>query len=96
MIWRANSHAKYIYPDSREPARINSKNTIINFWCQHYGKAVSIQQWEDTCTYYSENFPMYADKWKARMGKAVHKTSDFNTPLYSWSEAKEKSIRQTH
>ena len=92
MIWRNNGKAKYILPDSREPAGIAGEATLINFWCQHYGKAVSIDQWEETCKYYAENFPMYADKWRARVGKAIHSKSDFDTKLYNWEDAKKYSI----
>lgn len=92
MLWRCSSGASYIYPDSREPARINPNKVRVKFWCQHYGKAVSIQQWEDTCKYYANNFPMYAEKWRARMGRAIHDKSDFDTELYTWEEAKVHSI----
>lgn len=92
MIWRGGVGAQYLYPDSREPANIDENKVITRLWCQHYGKAVSIQQWEDTCKYYSENFPMYAEKWRARMGRAVHEKSDFNTKLYAWEQAKSKSV----
>ena len=91
MLWRNNGKAKYIYPDSREPAGFSRADTKIAFWCQHYGKAVSIEQWEETCKYYAENFPMYAEKWKARMGRGVHEKSDFDTELYNWEDAKSNS-----
>jgi len=58
---------------------------------KHYGKAVSVREWEETCVYYQLPCwgPDYNRKWKARMGRAVHTHSDFGHPLVSWSDAKE-------
>ncbi|NCU34015.1 hypothetical protein EOM27_01665 [Candidatus Saccharibacteria bacterium] len=89
MIWRNKKSIDYSYkPDMREPNGIESSKTIIDFYCQHYGKSISIEQWEDTCRYYSENFPMYADKWEERKGKAIHTKSDFGTDLMDWDNIK--------
>ena len=68
---------------------------IWNAWeyrRQHYGKAISIGHWEDTCNYYMEHFPQYSDKWRQRKGLAVHTLSDFGTPLYSWEEVKKAGV----
>lgn len=91
MIWRNVEGVDYRFRDSREPrgAWVGVEN---RFYCQHYGKAISIKQWEDTCRYYADNFPMYSAKWKARMGKAVHAKSDFDTDLYTWSEVKDHGV----
>lgn len=91
MIWRNIGSAQYKLPDSREPSGFEATSIETRFWCQHYGKAVSIEQWEDTCKYYIENFPMYSEKWRSRVGKAVHDFSDFDTPLLNWEDAKRKS-----
>jgi hypothetical protein len=49
---------------------------------EHYGKAVSAEQWDEKCRFYAELFPAYSEKWLARMGKAVHEgVSDFGAPL---------------
>lgn len=92
MIWRNRSKVRYLEPDSRQPM-ILSENVITSFFCQHYGKALSVEQWEETCRYYYENFPEYSAKWKARFGKAIHKKSDFDTELLTWDQVKKSTIR---
>ena len=93
MIWRNNGIIgyNYHYPDMREPLGFNERKIVTKFYCQHYGKALSIQQWEDTCDYYINNFPGYAEKWSQRKGQAVHSESDFGTKLLIWEEAKENA-----
>lgn len=87
MIWKNKKGVDYLLPDSREPTGITG---VIEskFYCQHYGKALSIEQWEENCLYYYNNFPAYSQKWKSRMGKAVHTKSDFETSLEPWDKAK--------
>lgn len=93
MIWKnKKNHAWFLGSICREPF-IDGKNIISKFWCQHYGKALSIQHWEDTCTFYSENFPEpYKTKWLLRKGNAIHTKSDFGRALYNWEDAKLNSI----
>lgn len=93
MIWRNNVGADYMLPDSREPTGISEEKVITRFYCQHYGKSLSIEQWEENCRYYYENFPAYSQKWKDRMGKAIHVKSDFDTELVSWEKVKRSSIK---
>ena len=60
---------------------------------RHYGKAISIEEWESTCDYYIRWFPEpYKSKWRARKGKAIHTESDFGRPLYTWEEAQANAI----
>jgi glycosyltransferase involved in cell wall biosynthesis len=92
MIWRNIVGVEYKMRDAREPQNISGKQ-ITEFHCQHYGKALSVDHWEQTCDYYMNFFPKYAEKWKARKGKAVHDKSDFGNPLYSWEIAKTKSVK---
>lgn len=80
MLWRNRPYIRYEGLDSREPKGF--LNTRSDFYCQHFGKAISVKEWESTCDYYSRWFPEpYSSKWLSRKGKAIHTTSDFDTPL---------------
>lgn len=93
MIWRNSKRIKFDKPDAREPSGLENGTVITKFYCQHYGKALSIKHWEETCDYYVRHFPQYAEKWKERKGKAIHTHSDFGTPLYKWKDVKKRSIK---
>lgn len=93
MIWRNNGKASYVLPDSREPTGLDENHVITKFYCQHYGKSLSVKHWEETCQYYVDNFPQYREKWQARKGCAVHEKSDFGAKLYTWDKVKTKSIK---
>ena len=82
---------KYSMPDQRSPFVLGK--IIIDGYVKHYGKAISVKQWEDTCEYYSAWFPKYAAKWEARKGKAVHTKSDFGRDLITWEEKDKKGIK---
>lgn len=86
MLWQNKKEVVYQGLDAREPSNVN--NVVIDFYCQHYGKSLSYQHWEDTCRYYVNHFPWrpYGEKWNERKGKALHTVSDFNRPLYEWGE----------
>lgn len=64
---------------------------------KHYGKAISIDEWEKTCDYYvrhigGQYLPKFTRKWEARKGKAIHTESDFGEPLITWEERNQKGI----
>jgi ABC-type polysaccharide/polyol phosphate transport system ATPase subunit len=83
MIWRNQPQVNFSGLIQREPQLTG--NVITKFYCQHYGKSLSIEQWEETCDYYATNFPEpYLSKWKNRKGKAIHEISDFGQTLYAW------------
>lgn len=89
MLWRANyDDIRYVGDDSREPIYSSGRRIITKFNCQHYGKSLSIQHWEETCDYYTKHFPYetYGQKWEQRKGKAIHRKSDFNNELFVWGE----------
>lgn len=66
----------------REPALAGPRARIGS--CRHYGKAISVADWERKCTHYERHVPRYAAKWAARRGRAIHTTSDFGAPLVTW------------
>ncbi len=84
---------EYKYLDQREVI-LGAEGKVLNEgYVKHYGKAISVEEWEKTCDYYSNHFPMYAEKWKKRKGKAVHNGySDFGNELIKWGEKGEKGI----
>lgn len=84
MLWRNLPQVFYGGLDAREPMGVN--RVITDFYCQHYGKAISVIQWEETCDYYIKHFPFetYGRKWLARKGHAIHTESDFSRPLFEW------------
>ncbi|MBQ3305953.1 glycosyltransferase family 2 protein [Candidatus Saccharibacteria bacterium] len=91
MAWKPNKDIRYPedIPDLRVPVGIDPKKAVKKFFVQHYGKSLSVDQWEETCDYYIEHFPGYAEKWKKRKGKGIHSTkSDFGTKLLTWEEVK--------
>jgi hypothetical protein len=84
MLWRNRPQVVYKGLDAREPKRVDK--LVTRFHCQHYGKAISIAQWEETCDYYVSHFPFetYGRKWLERKGRAIHTQSDFSRPLFEW------------
>jgi hypothetical protein len=70
----------------REPG--GTERVLTALYCQHYGKSLSVEHWEETCDYYIQHFPFetYGRKWLDRKGRAIHTQSDFMRPLYEWDE----------
>ncbi|HEY7248049.1 MAG TPA: glycosyltransferase family 2 protein [Xanthobacteraceae bacterium] len=87
MLWRNHPGVLFAEHHAREPGGIERLRTDL--YCQHYGKSLSIEHWEETCDYYIRHFPFdtYGRKWLARKGRAIHTESDFMRPLYEWGEA---------
>lgn len=84
MLWKNSKQIIFDGLDAREPKGVSLMRT--SFYCQHYGKALSVKHWEDTCDYYIKHFPFetYGQKWLSRKGKAIHLQSDFGRALYAW------------
>jgi hypothetical protein len=96
MIFKNTPEVRFEGLDAREPMVAGEVKTM--FYCQHYGKAISIAQHEATCDYYINHFPWdtYGQKWMSRKGKAVHHESDFNTKLYKWGPKLFRNAIQIH
>ncbi len=84
MLWRNLPEIGFAEGDGRTPRGM--RHVRIDLRCQHYGKSLSVEHWEETCDYYIRHFPYetYGKKWEARKGKAIHTESDFGRPLYAW------------
>jgi hypothetical protein len=87
MLWRNRPEVYFAEGHERQPGGIRRLRTDL--YCQHYGKSLSVEHWEETCDYYIKHFPFetYGRKWLARKGQAIHTQSDFMRPLYEWGEA---------
>ena len=88
MLWKPHDDITFVGLDSREPVYSSDRNVVTKFNCQHYGKSLSVEHWEETCDYYVKHFPYesYGKKWQERKGNAIHNKSDFNRPLFEWGE----------
>lgn len=83
--------------NNREPSN-TAAPYALGGWVKHYGKAISVEHWEETCDYYVNNrggdlLPQFTVKWAQRRGKAVHDgKSDFGGPLITWDQRNEKGF----
>jgi len=86
MLWRNRVDVTFAEQHGREPGGLERVETGL--FCQHYGKSLSIDHWEETCDYYMRHFPFdtYGRKWRDRKGRAIHTQSDFMRPLYEWGD----------
>ena len=87
MLWRNRPEVFFAEQHAREPGGLERVQTEL--FCQHYGKSLSVDHWEETCDYYIRHFPFetYGRKWLDRKGRAIHTQSDFMRPLYEWGDA---------
>jgi hypothetical protein len=86
MLWRNRSEVIFAKHHGREPGGVYRVKTGL--YCQHYGKSLSVDHWEETREYYMRHFPFdtYGKKWRDRKGRAIHTRSDFMRPLYEWGD----------
>lgn len=85
MMYRNRPGMRFQYPDQREMQLRGNVRLLRAGYVKHYGKAISVEEWERTVDYYMK-WPKYREKWEARRGKAVHTVSDFGRPLILWEE----------
>ena len=76
------------YPDQRIMNHHRCGGIAHSGKVKHWGKGWSEDIWERKVEYYGTQFGRYADKWKARKGKAVKHDfkSDFGQPLARFDE----------
>jgi hypothetical protein len=86
MLWRNRPQVHFAQEHAREPGGVDPVS--VDLYCQHYGKSLSVEHWEETCDYYIRHFPFhtYGRKWLERKGRAIHTQSDFMRPLYEWGD----------
>ena len=93
MAFRVGNTIGYFHNDQRECELKKNSKILEDGFVKHYGKAISIEEWETTCDYYSKYFPIsYQKKWLNRKGKAIHEVSDFGLKLIEWKDIKKKGI----
>lgn len=65
---------------------------IFGGFVKHYGKAISVDQWEEACNYYgnlrwnTKQHRALQQRWLNRKGKAIHTVSDFGGTLIKWKD----------
>ena len=82
MLWR-NRPQITSQEQAREPGRVG--RVKVDLYCQHYGKSLSVEHWEETCDYYIRHFPFdtygrNGSTAKARRSRRI----PFQRPLYAW------------
>ncbi len=55
MLWRNRPEVLFAEQHAREPGGMERVQTDL--YCQHYGKSLSVEHWEETCDYYVWHFP---------------------------------------
>lgn len=90
MFYRNSPYLGFHQRDQRNMTvdpKLRQEHTCFTGKVRHWGKGLSVKKWEEKCHYYAEVFgPKYAEKWRNRMGKAVHAVSDFGRPLVLWTD----------
>ena len=95
MLFRVDRHIKFFQREPRVPGDYNIAQAGA---VKHFGKAISIEEWESTCDYYINHrgdngrFSKFKEKWQARKGKAIHTESDFGKKLIRWEDRHEDGI----
>ncbi len=85
-IFKNSPEIKFTRKDSRNPKISVYTNKLFSGFIRHYGKAISIKDWERRCGFYLNRAPEYIPIWSKRKGRAIHKESDFNRPLRTWKD----------
>jgi glycosyltransferase involved in cell wall biosynthesis len=92
FMFRNHPELRYFIPDQRQCATPGYFRTERLGSVKHYGKSVSIEEWEKTCDYYINYFQIYSEKWKLRKGKAIHTKSDFGRDLVLWDDREKNGV----
>ena len=91
MFWLDNANRNFIGLDRREP-NIPFKETNMQGYCQHYGKALSRDKFNKKCDYYANFFPKYSKKWRERKDKFILGGNDKDFKVGTWEQVKKNFI----
>lgn len=94
-LFQPNPNIRFLH---RTPINVGN-NIVIQGYVKHYGKAISVKQWEDTCDYYINHLfepqpggSTISNKWQQRKGKAIHDESDFGNDFIEWRDINNPDI----
>lgn len=88
-FYRNTLPLEFRHPDQRNLVLCNLPvdQQLTHGKIRHWGKGLSVRLFEKKCRYYSYIFgPKYAEKWRSRMGRAVHERSDYGMELATWDD----------
>lgn len=88
FFFRNSIYLQYSKLDQRVVTLGPIKDIPVSGVIKHFSKGISVKHYEETCDYYINFFPQYAEKWKQRKGKAIkkHYRSDFGNELIKFSD----------
>lgn len=94
ILFRVSS-SRFIGDGNRCPRTDGLIKRAPGVFVKHFGKCLSVEQWEETCAYYAaEGWPEhYRRKWTKRMGQAIHTRSDRGRALRTWERLMERPGR---
>lgn len=94
MVYRPFRSMRFRHRDQREMTLPRGIRPEFGGSVKHYGKAISVEQWEETCEYYATHFPEpYKTKWEQRRGQAVHTVSDYGRELITWEQREALGVK---
>jgi len=88
FFFKNSPYLSYDKPDQRIVNLGPESKIILAGIVKHFGKGISVEHWEETCDYYIDFWPKYAEKWKQRKGKAIKIDfkSDFGNKLIKFND----------
>src|SRR5690606_37978558 len=89
------SASRFVGTGNRCPRTQGAIQRAPGVFVKHYGKCLSVEHWEETCSYYAaEGWPEhYRRKWQKRMGRAIHTVSDRGRALRTWEHLMDRPGR---
>ena len=99
MLFRPTPNIKFY---GRSPSGVGPRGRHAGY-VKHYGKATTVEDWENACDYYINHLTDHntliktddgkmVHKWEYRKGKAIHDKSDFGYELIQWEQRKDPNV----